>query len=250
MGSLARGKAEKHGALQRRADHAPAVVSPPLLECGVLAHGFARVRCERCKDELLVAFSSDVLTVFLRAVFALQRRRARRQGIRHGQVGAVSFIQFFGSALQVTPHFHSLVPDGVFLPGEDGLRFEALPPSHASAPPCQRRQGLERLCRDGARGALALERLSRMEDGRLAYRMTHPLPDGTTLLFFTGLDLLRRLASLGPPPRTNLTRFHGIFAPGAKVRPFLLPQAGGGAGAGGGEPGLNQSSRFSISQAL
>ncbi|QDE90022.1 hypothetical protein BHS06_14190 [Myxococcus xanthus] len=65
-----------------------------------------------------------------------------------------------------------------------------------------------------------------MEDGRLAYRMTHPLPDGTTLLFFTGLELLRRLASLGPPPRTNLTRFHGIFAPGAKVRPFLRPQAG------------------------
>jgi hypothetical protein len=110
----------------------------------VLAHGFARVRCESCKDELLVAFSckgrgvcpscsakraqvtavhlveqvlprvpyrqwtlsfphrvrwvllkdvrllSDVLTVFLRAVFALQRRRARRQGIRRGQVGAVS----------------------------------------------------------------------------------------------------------------------------------------------------------------
>jgi len=27
------------------------------LECGVLAHGFARVRCESCRDELLVAFS-------------------------------------------------------------------------------------------------------------------------------------------------------------------------------------------------
>ncbi len=27
------------------------------LECGVLAHGLARVRCEGCKDELLVAFS-------------------------------------------------------------------------------------------------------------------------------------------------------------------------------------------------
>ena len=27
------------------------------LECGVLARGFARVRCESCKDELLVAFS-------------------------------------------------------------------------------------------------------------------------------------------------------------------------------------------------
>jgi hypothetical protein len=27
------------------------------MECGVLAHGFARVRCESCTDELLVAFS-------------------------------------------------------------------------------------------------------------------------------------------------------------------------------------------------
>ncbi|ATB27221.1 transposase [Melittangium boletus] len=36
----------------------------------------------------------------------------------------MSFIQFFGSALQVTPHFHSLVPDGVFVPREGGVRFE------------------------------------------------------------------------------------------------------------------------------
>jgi hypothetical protein len=92
------------------------------LECGVLAHGFARVRCESCKDELLVAFSckgrgvcpscnakrAHVTAVhlvervlprvpYLRALFALQRRRVRRQGLRDGQVGAVSFIQFFDS---------------------------------------------------------------------------------------------------------------------------------------------------------
>ena len=132
------------------------------LECGVLAHGFARVRCESCKDELLVAFSckgrgvcpscnakraqvtavhlveqmlphvpyrqwtlsfphrvrwvllkdvgllSEVLTVFLRAVFALQRRRARRQGLRGGQVGAVSFIQFFGSRFHELPPYTTL----------------------------------------------------------------------------------------------------------------------------------------------
>jgi hypothetical protein len=41
------------------------------------------------------------------------------------------------------------------------------------------RQGLERRCRYGARGALALERLSRTEDGRIASRMKRPLPDGT-----------------------------------------------------------------------
>ena len=86
------------------------------------------------------------------------------------------------------------------------------------------RQGLERRCRSGARGALALERLSRAEDGRIAYRMKRPLPDGTTHLLFTGLELLRRLASL--VPRANLTRFHGVFAPGAKPRPFRVPQAG------------------------
>jgi len=56
------------------------------------------------------------------------RRRARRHGLRGGQVGAVSFIPFFGSALQVTPHFHSLVPDGVFVPREGGVRIEPLPP--------------------------------------------------------------------------------------------------------------------------
>ncbi|WP_140797056.1 transposase [Myxococcus xanthus] len=44
------------------------------------------------------------------------------------------------------------------------------------------RQGLERRCRYGARGALALERLSRAEDGRIASRMKRPLPDGTTHL--------------------------------------------------------------------
>jgi hypothetical protein len=85
------------------------------------------------------------------------------------------------------------------------------------------RQGLKRLGRHGARGALALERLSRAEHG---HRMKRPLPDGTTHLLFTGLELLRGVASLVPSPRANLTRFHGVFAPGAKLRPFLVPQAG------------------------
>jgi hypothetical protein len=62
------------------------------------------------------------------------------------------------------------------------------------------REGLERLCRYGARGALALERFEPTEDGRIAYRKKRPLPDGTTHLLFTGMELLRRLSSLVPPP--------------------------------------------------
>ncbi len=64
---------------------------------------------------------------------------------------------------------------------------------------------------------------------------TLPPPVSPDTVHPTGLTLLRRLASLVPPPRVNLTRFHGVFASGVKVRPFLLPQAGE-------EPGLEEES--------
>ncbi len=50
-------------------------------------------------------FTSEVLRCFLRSVFADQRRRARALfGIRKGQCGSVTFVQRFGSALNLTPH--------------------------------------------------------------------------------------------------------------------------------------------------
>jgi hypothetical protein len=55
-----------------------------------------------------------VLGLFVRALFAFQRRTARRLGVRAPSSGAVAFVQRFGSALQLTPHFHVLVPEGVF----------------------------------------------------------------------------------------------------------------------------------------
>jgi hypothetical protein len=68
--------------------------------------------------------TSAVLRAFLRSVFADQRRRAKQvHGVRNGQCAAVTFIQRFGSALNLTPHFHSLVLDGVY-PG----------PAHAPGP--------------------------------------------------------------------------------------------------------------------
>ena len=55
----------------------------------------------------------------------------------------------------------------------------------------------------------------------------------TSARLFTRLELLRRVASLVPPPRTNIRRFHGIFAPGAQLRPLLVPQSRRGGCAGG-----------------
>jgi hypothetical protein len=240
-----------------------------------------------------------VLSLFLRALFAYQRRRGRELGME-GHNGAVSFVQRFGSALQMNIHFHVLVPEGLFAAPSPQTSaratFLSLPPpsdeevdsllrtvmhrvvrlltrrglleegtypddalGHLQAASLQRRlplgdeerppprkrrcatlegfslhanthvhpndrQGLEQLCRYGARGPLALERLARREDGRLTYRLKRPAPDGSTYLVLTPLELLRLLAALVPPPRANLVHFHGVMAPNAKLRPQVVPQ--------------------------
>jgi hypothetical protein len=74
--------------------------------------------------------TSDVLRAFLRALFADQRRRARQHlAIQTGRCASVTFIQRFGSALNLTPHFHSLVLDGVYQgPAHSLGPFLPLPP--------------------------------------------------------------------------------------------------------------------------
>ena len=69
---------------------------------------------------------SRVLQIFVRAIFACQRRRARRRGIRDGQPGSVTFVQRFGSALNLNVHFHVLAPDGVFSEHAGEISFVAL----------------------------------------------------------------------------------------------------------------------------
>ncbi|HEY8210917.1 MAG TPA: transposase [Myxococcaceae bacterium] len=65
------------------------------------------------------------------------------------------------------------------------------------------REGLERL---GARDPLSLQRLSVLPDGQLCYRMKRPSSSGATQLVLTPTAFLRRLASIVPPPSTNLVR--------------------------------------------
>jgi hypothetical protein len=57
---------------------------------------------------------SDVLAVFLRVVRGWYRARGKDLGISNCQGGSVTFAQRFGSALNLNPHAHSLVLDGVF----------------------------------------------------------------------------------------------------------------------------------------
>ena len=75
------------------------------------------------------------------------------------------------------------------------------------------RDGIERLCRYTARGPIATNRLSRMEDGRLCYKLKRAWRDGTSAVALTATEFVERLMALIPPPWVNLTKYHGIFAP-------------------------------------
>jgi hypothetical protein len=77
------------------------------------------------------AFFSAMLRGFVRTVFAWQRRRGRALGVRNGQGAAVAMIQLFGSAIQVHPHIHAQLPDGLWVPGQpqpQPMTFAELPP--------------------------------------------------------------------------------------------------------------------------
>ena len=71
-----------------------------------------------------------------------------------------------------------------------------------------------------ARDHLANSRLRELEDGRFAYEVKK----SATPLVFTGTELLARITPLIPPPRSHLTRYHGMFAPGSKLRALVVPK--------------------------
>jgi hypothetical protein len=76
------------------------------------------------RDPQLITRALDIA---LRAIFSLQRRRARRTGARAARTGAVTFVQRFGGALNLNVHFHCLIPDGVFVRDGETTSFLALP---------------------------------------------------------------------------------------------------------------------------
>jgi len=115
-------------------------------------------------------------------------------------------------------------PDG--LPALEGERCASASgvSLHANvAVPARDRRRLERLCRYVARPPVATKRLSRLEDGRLLYRLKHRWRDGTTHVVFEPQEIVEKLAALVPPPRFHLVRYHGILGPCASERDRVVP---------------------------
>jgi hypothetical protein len=234
-----------------------------------------------------------------------------------GQCGAVTFIQRFGSALNLNVHFHTLALDGVYTYAPDvaeNPRFLPLPPpseddvarvlsgtarrihrlleddadgdddaltrddpllAHLTAAslrtriatgpqqderwrrlgdrvdpdelgadpeasprvpayggmslhaavdvPARDRRRLERLIRYVARPPLAHDRLEKRPDGQLTLRLKTRWRDGTTHILMERSELIERLVPLIPPPRAHQVRYHGILAPCASQRDWIVP---------------------------
>jgi hypothetical protein len=87
------------------------------------------IRVRLVQNEPLLA---RVFAAFIRTVFSWQRRKAKRQGITTPLCAAIALKQRFGSLLQLTPHSHNWLPDGVFYRDDSGaLQFHRLdPPTH------------------------------------------------------------------------------------------------------------------------
>ena len=235
--------------------------------------------------------TTQVIGIWLRALETFHRRRAKREGVLAARAAAVTFVQRFGSALNLNVHFHTVTVDGIFdVKDEEEPSFAPLPPpskaelealllrvvsrvrrclvkanllddaasldtldrlraeaaSERSGVPFEPRagrfeafcegyslhcgvrlhendrQGIERLCRYGARGPLTLGRLTRDDDDRVRYAMKRTVR-GRDELVMTGKELTKKLAVLVPPPRVHLVRFHGLFAPNAKLRAKVVP---------------------------
>jgi hypothetical protein len=86
---------------------------------------------------------------------------------------------------------------------------------------------LERLCRYITRPAISEKRLSISPQGRVRYQLKTPWKNGTTHVEWDPVDFIAKLATLVPPPRAHLTRFHGVFAPNAALRAQLTPSGRG-----------------------
>ncbi len=253
--------------------------------------------------------TNSLLTIFIRTIEFYQRKRIRNKSAK---VGAISFIQRFGSALNLNVHLHTLMTDGVYILQNDlTYLFQRLPHpthdelqslikkiktkierklskvhteqadqinfdeesledisqisiSHKSAFGDRRgqklkqygfrsleidaenfdpttannsgyslnarvwiaynkRKKLEQLIRYMARGPIAQERMSETYTGQILYKLKTPWRNGVTHFSYSGLDFIARLVALIPPPRMNMIRYHGVFAPNFKDRNKIVP---------------------------
>ncbi|MBS2033291.1 MAG: transposase, partial [Deltaproteobacteria bacterium] len=71
---------------------------------------------------------TEVLGELQRAIRRSHRARAKALGLPGGETAAVTFVQRFGSALNLHPHLHVVVADALFVKDGEAVRTVPLPP--------------------------------------------------------------------------------------------------------------------------
>ena len=85
------------------------------------------------------------------------------------------------------------------------------------------RKRLERVCRYLARPPVCEDRLAVTGGGRVEVGFKRAWKNGARAVVLEPLDFIARLVALIPRPRFNMTRYHGVLAPRAKVRSEVVP---------------------------
>lgn len=78
-----------------------------------------------------------------------------------------------------------------------------------------------------ARPAFAHDRVEQLPNGNVSYCLPKAFYTGQPHVILPPVEFLRRLAALMPPPRFHTIRYHGLFAPNAKLRPLACALAPG-----------------------
>lgn len=80
------------------------------------------------------------------------------------------------------------------------------------------RDRLENLISYLTRPLVAVERLTRRDDGDLVYRMKRLFADGTEAIVLSPSELLERLSAMVPPPRAHQILYTGVFSSHSRWR--------------------------------
>ena len=98
-------------------------------------------------------------------------------------------------------------PPPRLLASREGFTLQAARHLHAND-----REGLAFLIRYNLRPPIALSRLAELPSGKVLLTFKRPLADGTAALELAPIALLRRLASLVPPPGAHDLSYFGIYS--------------------------------------
>lgn len=87
----------------------------------------------------------------------------------------------------------------------------------------KKREKLLTLCRYISRGPISKQRFERINEDKVAIRFKRAWSNGATHVVYTNIEFIEKLIALIPPPRANLVRYFGVFAPRNKWRKEIVP---------------------------